>query len=339
MKKLLTAIIITTSLIIYSCDSTEPTEEIYPPGRRDYVWTIDTLHLPFNNFNSITGTSPTDLWICGPGDADKTFFYYDGNKWFTDSHFRLLEPKAISSLDANDIWSCGRSGRVWHYDGAWNEIYKHTINETDKITFESIYTVNSSNIIAAGQYFVENEYFGIIITFNGYIWQQIDIPKIRTAFGAIQSTDNGKIYLWGVTNNLVGESGYQFYEFNGNAIKEIYSGTWTSNEDYGGLLQLGTKTYFIIGHDFFKYDGNYFNKIGRLSSDPKFMNAGIGRNEKDIFLGMRDGIAHYNGENTVYLYQTKDNVYVRKGIVFENDVFFLGRDINGNNFIFHGMLK
>ncbi|HEX7358763.1 MAG TPA: hypothetical protein VF270_13705, partial [Ignavibacteriaceae bacterium] len=66
---------------------------------------------------------------------------------------------------------------------------------------------------------------------------------------------------------------------------------------------------------------------------------GIGRNEKDIFLGMRDGIAHYNGENTIYLYRTTENIFVRKGILFEKEVFFLGRDINGNNLIFHGKLN
>lgn len=105
------------------------------------------------------------------------------------------------------------------------------------------------------------------------------------------------------------------------------------------MLQLGTKTYFIIGYDFFSYNGSNFNQIGRITDDPKFLNVGWGRNVKDIFAGMRDGIAHYNGENTVYLYQTTENVFVRKGIVFDSEFFFIGRDSNGNNLIFHGKLN
>ena len=53
---------------------------------------------------------------------------------------------------------------------------------------------------------------------------------------------------------------------------------------------------------------------------------------------MRDGIAHYNGENTEYLFKTQDNIYVRTGIAFEKDVFFVGMDMKGNNLIIHGKL-
>ena len=175
--------------------------------------------------------------------------------------------------------------------------------------------------------------------YDGDSWKKINTPLIRTAFANIKESDNGKIYLWGVTNEQFTESRYQFYELEGNNLKEIYSGSQNTNAEYGSLLQLGTKTYFIIGYDFFIYNGNKFSKIGRLSNDPKFRNIGWGRNEKDIFLGLRDGIAHYNGDNTIYLYQTPENVFVRAGIIFESEVFFIGRDVNGNNLIFHGKLN
>jgi hypothetical protein len=38
---------------------------------------------------------------------------------------------------------------------------------------------------------------------------------------------------------------------------------------------------------------------------------------------MRDGVAHYNGENTEYVYQSEINIFARKGIVFDNHVFLL----------------
>lgn len=43
-----------------------------PPGRRDYVLTIDTLNIPFTTLQRIWGTSPQDVWAIAPGgDSDK----------------------------------------------------------------------------------------------------------------------------------------------------------------------------------------------------------------------------------------------------------------------------
>jgi hypothetical protein len=301
---------------------------------------VDTLFLPLNSFTDITGTSPTDVWVCGPGgDLDKTFYHYDGQSWKSDLISRPFSPKSISSLSNNNVWSSGRKGMIWKFNGSqWFQIYKHNINGNDEITIERINTFSASKIFAVGQYFINPDYLGIILHYNGTTWAQLNISKIRTAFADIKVSINDKIYLWGVTNEQFTESRYQFYELEGNNLREIYNGSQNTKAEYGSLLQLGEKTFFIIGYDFFGYNGKEFSKIGRLSEDPKFLNVGWGRNQKDIFLGMRDGIAHYNGENTVHLYQSNENIFVRKGIIFKSEVFFIGRT-NGNNLMIHGKLK
>ncbi|MCZ2223311.1 MAG: hypothetical protein LC122_06740 [Chitinophagales bacterium] len=343
MKKnilLLYSISLTLTFITFnSCNTTEPTDEL-KPGRRDYTWTVDTLFLPFNSFTDITGTSPTDLWVCSPGDADKIFYHYNGNNWSTDNNFRVFSPFSISSLNSFNIWSGGSDGRIWHYkNGNWSENYKYSLNTTNDITFQTILTLSSNNLLVAGKYYIDADYWGIILSYDGNTWKKLNISKIRTGFAYIKHSNNNKIYFLGLTTEQTTESRYQFYEYDGSSLKEIYSGSQSNNAENGRLLQLGSKTYFIIGYDFYNYNGQTFIKIGRLSDDQMFLNAGIGRNEQDVFLGMRDGIAHYNGENTIYLYQTTGNVFVRKGILFEKEVFFLGRDTNGNNLIFHGKLN
>lgn len=311
-----------------------------PPGRRDYVWTVDTLFMPFNSFTDITGTSTTDVWVCSPGDADKIFYHYDGISWQSDLITRTFSPLSIFSNLINSVWSSGLDGKIWSYNGSqWNEKYQHRSNADTLIDLISIFDISEQEILTAGQYFINQDFVGIILRYDGTVWVELNIPHIRTAFADIKVSDNGKIYLWGVTNEQFTESRYQFYELEGNNLKEIYSGSQNTNAEYGSLLQLGNKTYFIIGYDFFSYNGNKFLKIEKISDDPKFRNIGWGRNEKDIFLGMRDGIAHYNGENTVYLYQSTENVFVRLGIVFDKEVFFVGRDANGNNLMFHGSLN
>lgn len=340
MKFLTVIFFICAALILLNtCDSTEPVDEL-KPGRRDYTWTVDTLLLPFNPFRDITGTNPTDLWVCSPGDADKIFYHYDGNSWTTDNVFRVYSPKSVYSLGTNNVWSSGREGRIWnYYNNVWNEKIKFSFNGITDITFETMYCISNNNIITAGQYFINEDYYGIILKYDGKIWNKIAFPEIRTAFADIAINNSGKIYLWGVSFSSTSESMYQFYEFNGLNLKEIYSGSQSTRSEDGSLLQLGSETYFIIGYDFFSYSGSVFQKVGRLTDSPKFRNLGAGRNRKDIFLFMTDGIMHYNGEDAVYLYQTIDKSFISKGILFDKEVFFLGRDTNGNNLIFHGKLN
>lgn len=325
--------------LLNTCSENPVNGDDVQPGRRDYTWTVDTLFLPFNFFTDITGTSPTDVWACGPGgDLDKTFYHFDGQNWKTDLISRPFSPVSVSSISANSAWSGGQMGMIWKFNGSqWSQKYQHDVNGNYNMTFQSTKISSANKILVAGYYFANPEYWGIILSYNGTIWTQLDIAQIRTTFADIEMSDNGKIYLWGVTNEQFGESRYQFYELEGDNLTEIYNGSQNTDAEYGSLLQLGDKTYFIIGYDFFSYNGNTFTKIGRISDDPKFLNVGWGRNEKDIFLGMRDGVAHYNGENTVYLYQSSENIFVREGIVFDSEVFFIGR-VNGNNLMVHGKL-
>ncbi|MGD8306256.1 MAG: hypothetical protein PVF17_06350 [Ignavibacteria bacterium] len=340
MKHILLLLIFTISLTLGTCTENPVDGNDTKPGRRDYDWTVDTLFLPFNPFTDMTGTSPADLWVCSPGDADKIFYHYNGQNWKSDLIHRIFSPKSVSSIDVDNVWSGGRQGRIWNYqNGYWQENIKYSFNGITDITFEAIFARTTASIYATGQYFINQEYYGIILRYNGGIWENINIPQIRTALTDIKVSSNGNLYMLGVTNEQFAESRYQFYEFDGQSLSEIYSGSQSTDAENGGLLQLGAEIYFIIGYDFFSYNGNSFDEIGRLSDSPKFLNVGIGRNIKDIFLGMRDGVAHYNGENTVYLYQSTGDVFVRQGMVFENEVFFRGRDSNGNNLIFHGKLN
>jgi hypothetical protein len=108
--------------------------------------------MPFNSFTDITGTSPTDVWACGPGgDLDKTFYHYDGQKWDCDFISRPITPKSISSFCQDNVWSGGRQGMIWKYNGTqWEQDYKHSITGNDDITFECILTISEDNIFCAG---------------------------------------------------------------------------------------------------------------------------------------------------------------------------------------------
>jgi hypothetical protein len=342
MKKIFLPFILITLISFNTCDENPVNGDNIKPGRRDYTWTVDTLFMPFNFFTDISGTSPNDVWACGPGgDLDKTFYHFDGHSWSSDLISRNFSPISVSSISVNSVWSSGLEGKIWCYSGNnWSEKFRLLAGGDTLVIFQEILAISETDIYAVGQYYISPEdYWGIILHYKNNEWQIIQIPKIRTLFNEIRKDlSNNRLYLQGLTQQNLNENSYQLYELNGTTLTEIKSGS-QNDDEFGNILSLDLEVYFIIGYDFFCYNGNTFLKIGMLSDNIKFLNIGWGRNEKDIFLGMRDGVAHYNGENTVYLYQSPENIFVREGIVFESDVFFIGRDSNGNNLMIHGKLN
>jgi hypothetical protein len=88
-----------------------------------------------------------------------------------------------------------------------------------------------------------------------------------------------------------------------------------------------------------KYINNEFKSFLKVD-DINFWTAFFGRTEKDIFLIMAYGIAHYNGVDIKYLYKNFNKIHILDALIFEKEVFFLVVDptINGN-LIIHGELN
>jgi hypothetical protein len=336
---LLFSVFIITVLFFIACDDTPNGPEEPPPGSRDYTWEVDTLHVPFSFFTSISGTSENDVWICGPGDSEHRFYHFNGDEWKAVSLTAPYAPKSISSYKENNVWSGGREGDIYNYNGTnWSKRYQHIIEDARTVVFESIKIFNPTNIIAAGQYFLEgeNNYRGVLMEYDGNEWNELRMDSVKTTLADIEMSTDKRVFVLGSSYEQYSIDRYQFYEFKDRKLNLFHAGT-KSEEEKGSLLQLGEETYFIIGPDFYSYDDEKFEKIGNLSDDPKFLNVGFGRNVNDIYLGMRDGVAHYNGENTEYVYQSEINIFARKGIVFDNHVFFVGSDPFGNTFIIRGI--
>jgi hypothetical protein len=103
-------------LISLQCDTTEPPVDDLPPGRRDYVWTIDTISSgSFQTYlTSIWGSSPNDVWICGfDSDRSKSIMHFDGQKWSPAQNIPLqsfaISPNIVSGVDVNYFIIAGGS--------------------------------------------------------------------------------------------------------------------------------------------------------------------------------------------------------------------------------------
>src|SRR3989442_3676667 len=126
------------SLLAITCrEESVQVRDGIPPGKRDYVWSIDSVdygNMPSTiQLESIWGSSARDVWGAA-GDAPDVrdcLWHYDGVKWsratagtpiteFTGNKVIY----AVWGSSQNDIWAAGRkinqgvlSGVLMHYDG------------------------------------------------------------------------------------------------------------------------------------------------------------------------------------------------------------------------------
>jgi hypothetical protein len=344
---LIFAAFLLTSSSFFSCSSpTGPGGDT--PGRRDYVWTVDTLNSPMNVLNSIWGSSPTNVWTIGPGgDANNRLFHYDGLKWTKAKGSISCTGKSLIGFNSDDIWMGGENGQIWHYDGTlWKADYEYKPINTTNVYIGDIWGTNHSDIYAVGVITngSDETQRGFILHYDGIKWQELYRADFYSQFQRIRK-ENDEIYVQAIKAGYTVSDTSEFYELVGDNLTKIYS---ESNEKIytANLNMIGDKVYFTIGRDVYRYEATILGLkkfVKKLSfDDPNFGYQVYGRGEKDLFVRMVNGLAHYNGTDLVYM-QTFNNNFTsinNTPVIFDNEVFFCGKDfINNINFVLRGKLK
>lgn len=334
-------LIIALIFLLKACDD-GPTDPEVEPGRRDYTWSIDTLVIPFTFLHGIWGSSPTDIWSIGPGgDLDKTIFHFDGEEWSNDSQSRSISPQCIWGFEKNDIWLGGQEGRIWHFDG--NTWYEHLHLQDPKFIysgFEDIWGESNENLFAVGFLDSMDTRKSLIYHYDGNLWKRINIKYdvgnlIRIRRG---KKTNNNYYIIGLKESTEVADTTMILEFDGNKITKTINKTVHKNLGGNFVQEIDDRIYFTINGQLFTYSNRSLQPIIK-NPYPNDYQATIGRNQKDIFWFMQDGIAHYNGENIEYILNLYGSERLTEGMIFENDIYFLAVDIShGLNIIYHGYL-
>jgi hypothetical protein len=345
-KKVLSGFLFFISLFIISisCDSIEPTDEL-KPGRRDYIWTVDTLDSPNNVIKSIWGAVVNDVWAVGPGGitAYDGLWHFDGNIWQPYEQALPISPECIYGITQNDIWMGGSDGKIFRFNGTlWNQDNSIVREDTAGNWINYIWGDSPQVLYALGRAYLTNEPLprSFILHFNGSNWKEIYFSPKQLQFFSIRE-ENNKLFLSGlIKTNTVEPDTLFFYKMENNIVNEIYRNTM-DKITFMNLSQIGEKTYFLIGQDLFEYVKGIFIKVISFS-DPMFGYQAYGRSEKDIFLRMKDGLAHYNGDDIEYLYHFSNNYtsILNEPLLLEKDVFFVIHDnLNDYNLILRGKLE
>ena len=129
------------------------------------------------------------------------------------------------------------------------------------------------------------------------------------------------------------------FSFDGLNLHEIYSAQ-ENRIGKGDFVSIPNGIIVLRGPRLTYYNGSQEQDILIVTST-LFGNIIDARSTKDVFLGMLDGIAHYNGTDIQYLYNFPTaNIRGTEIMIFESSVFVLAYDRDKQiNIIYRGYLK
>ncbi|MBZ0183237.1 MAG: hypothetical protein K8F60_12345 [Melioribacteraceae bacterium] len=346
MKKLILSTFVLLIILTTSCES--PTEVIdnTQPGRRDYVWSVDTVKVEFDFLIKISGSGPNDIWAIGPGGGlDKTIWHFDGFTWSTDGISRGISPRSIFSFNKNDVWICGSDGKIWHYNGNnWKESLSYRFENYD-VYFLEIWGESPNNIYAVGVATSDVIKKSVIFRYDGQNWKSNIFHDNNYQFFRIRKdiNGNGKYYLVGYSRSAPSDEEYYsnvaIFEYDGESNLNIIYEAKKNLENAADVRNFNDKTYLRMGR---KIYSDYPRKEILQDNEPNTGGQIWGRNGKDIFLRMQDGIAHYNGTDIEYIYRFENNhsISITDAVIFEKEIVFLAMDLQNNqNIILRGALE
>lgn len=341
--KIFSAIIFACIYISLSCreniNNIIETEIEPEPGRRDYVWTADTIkdRLWVNKF---VGESANDVWAVNMDGAGNDCIYrYNGVEWYPFA-INLSEPiytLTSAFLINGKVWFTSNEGDIWLYNnGVMKKEEKFSYENNNLILFD-LDGKNENEIYSSGGRGIGNNRDGSLCYYDGSKWIQKPLLKGFGGFYKIcYSSKSNKYYLASRIDHEIYDT-TRVYEYDESKLKTIWE---TSTGETCTFSSVDGYLFITLKNSVYRYYKNEFELLFTDNSQ-KFAGAIDGRNKNDLLVTAFDGIKHWNGTNLVYVKQFPQNIIVKhKMIVFENDVFFETKDNNTNyDIIYHGKLK
>jgi hypothetical protein len=340
-------ILLTTSVIIILLNMGCGDAIVGPiPGRRDYVWTVDTIKMNNGYFvpTRIWGSSPRNVWITGIGSpAHKLLWHYNGERWENVSTNTGIRSTALWGVNSNKIWLAGVN-EFWQYNG--NEWFKYCDiippEGFDRVLIENINGNKEDDLWGVG--FAEqtdgNNTRNILMHYDGKKWKYSRIPALNMGFYSIRHSKSDLHFIRGIEYTDSGSID-RIYSYNSKGIlKEIYK-----SSDVITLFEIKRDVYFVSQRKIFKWKNNQLALWKDLSST-EFTGAVFGRSENDFFgyainnNYMTESIGHYNGSDFKIIYTLPPYYQIFGMMVFKDEIFIQSCSLNSNiNLVVHGKLK
>lgn len=341
MKQKIFLIVAAAALIITnSCKDNGTGPETLEPGRRDYVWTVDTIKAYYIYFNSLWGTTASDVWaVSGVGSVYENIYRYDGIKWYRETRTPIGNTVSLWGTE-NNLWICCKDGRIWKYN---NDVFSSSpqfLYKGKEIDFFSMAGKSDNEVFAGGGKREPYSRDALLYKYNGSNWQ---LNNVLSNHGTIIRVKyclaDEKYFFQTYLDNITQKDTVTLFEYKGDNLKIVYQNYISENTDCL-INDIDGYLYITIGKKIYRYYKNNFDLVIEIK-DPNFGWQTWGRNKKDIFIRMFDGLIHYNGTDTQYILKFSSNItFGTSALVLEKDIFLHAFDNKtGYNIIYHGTLK
>ena len=187
---------------------------------------------------------------------------------------------------------------------------------------------------------------GFVLHYDGRSWKELVRANFDSQFLTIRK-ENDKIFISSysykinyVSPDVMDTPNLEFYQLTGKKLERIYSNK-ESLINWASLFTINGKVYFVITNDVYRYVNGMLIKVFTIDRE-NFDFQICGRNESDLFLSMKDGLAHYNGTDIKYLYRFPKYSFMlmKNAVLFEKEVFFCGTTrTDFSNLVLHGVLN
>ncbi len=347
IKFILPVVAILLTSIYFSCSS--PNEPVsLTPGRRDYTWTVDTLSGPWDPIFRLWGSSPTDVWaITSGGDIRNSIYHFDGTRWTTGKYIIHYGLFSIYGFSQNNVY-IGAQNRIYRFDGvSWKETAVLTKDGHDyDIVFDNMWGESlwgpPTALFAFGAYpddkGLANNSVIALFNFRDNKWSMLNTNGLKGIVEQLfRNKSDYKIYLQVIKYSQTFDTTF-IYEYNQGNYTKLYSTIW--DKYWATISIINNEVYFVLNDQIARRSNDQFQTILTLSGT-NFYHHIWGRNSKDIFLEMTDGLAHYNGNDVKYLFQfNRLKGQIWGAALFEKEVFFLANEPQTSlSLIYHGKLK
>ena len=329
-------------LLTNSCDNpSEPNDP--PPGRRDYVWTVDTINPGYDyaSLGRIWGSSAADVWAVGDGDALFRMWHYDGYKWTNyykeaTNSLEVITPTSIWGTANYNVWMGSANSTMWRYNGTqWSLYGEYKVVGYDRVIINNFDGISSNDIYGVGatDVYNSNTYKAVVMHYDGARWSFINVPDTKVSLGTVAVESKSGVLV--TSGTVYDPSGFvaKVYSWDGKELKELLSGS-----GWSFVTKLNNEIFATLGRKIYKYSNKQLTLWKDNTGTGINGNIVCGRSRNDFFIGGYGGMLHYNGTDFSTIYPT--NLTIQRGITFEKDVFFIGKDYsNMKNYIIHGQLK
>jgi hypothetical protein len=305
-----------------------------PPGRRDYVWSVDTISniAPGNYYYSITGGSINNLWISGSGEAaELQLLHFNGTQWDAVKKPYFINPSSMYSFGNDSTWFGGEGGKFWCYkNNSYSLINEYPLENYDCITYEDMWTDNGKDVFASGLACAlpsPKSMYGIIMEYSDKEWKYIYKPDIKTQFLQIRrcTKTSSNLYLVGVE---VEKYTSGIYEYDYKNMKKIFNTDW---DHVPYIISINGEVLFYYDSKLHSYLSNSFQTIIDFSAYNITSGHINGRSLNDLFIGTKDGIGHYNG-NEVKTLLPLNNSILMNSVLFDDGMALIYRDNTTNKY-------